>query len=58
MRGSNHGIVEHPRQVLARYGLTLDLAATLDAALYQVSHGETDISFERIDTGRLQSITH
>ena len=59
LRGPNDGIVEDLRRCSpAAASIAFDLAATLDAALYEISHGKANIGFEGIHAGGVQAVAH
>src|SRR5262249_35840807 len=47
---------ENERNIVTGNRIAFDLASAFYAALDQVSHGEADVGFERIDAGLVQAV--
>ena len=58
VRWPQRRIVEDPGDALACARFALDRAASLDAALDEIAHGEAHVRFERINARRMQPIAH
>src|SRR5262249_41613457 len=53
-----HRVVENPGDARAGHARTFDLAASLDVALYEVAHRETDVGLEGLDTRAMQPVAY